>query len=158
MADEVRKLAERTTTATKQIRDMIRSIQTETAEAVHQMDSGTKEVEEGIILADNAGIALHEVVTSASQMYDLITQIAASSQEQSRTSESVAKSVSTISAISSESASTVMDIARNVTEINNLAEIMKDLLLQIDVGTQKSVAEHKTNLPPYKQRSLMARN
>lgn len=158
VADEVRKLAERTTTATKQIRDMIRSIQTETAEAVHQMDSGTKEVEEGIILADNAGIALHEVVTSASQMYDLITQIAASSQEQSRTSESVAKSVSTISAISSESASTVMDIARNVTEINNLAEIMKDLLLQIDVGTQKSVAEHKTNLPPYKQRSLMARN
>lgn len=115
-------------------------------------------MEEGIILADNAGIALHEVVTSASQMYDLITQIAASSQEQSRTSESVAKSVSTISSISSESASTVMDIARNVTEINNLAEIMKDLLLQIDVGTQKNVIEQRNNLQPYKQKSLMARN
>ena len=147
VADEVRKLAERTTTATKQIRDMIRSIQKETVEAVEQMQTGTKQVEEGINLADTAGIALTQVVNSAHQMHELIGQIASSSQEQSRTSESVAKSVSTISSISAESASTVMDIAKNITELNHLTEVLKDLILQVNVGTPqgngKSVAGGK---------------
>lgn len=145
VADEVRKLAERTTTATKQIRDMIRSIQKETIEAVEQMQVGTKQVEEGIVLADNAGIALNQVVDSAHQMHDLIGQIAASSQEQSRTSENIAKNVSTISAISAESATTVMDIARNITELNNLTEILKELTLQVNVGSPQQKAKVSGN-------------
>jgi len=145
VADEVRKLAERTTTATKQIRDMIRSIQKETVGAVEQMQVGTKQVEEGIILADSAGVALNQVVDSAHQMHDLIGQIAASSQEQSRTSENIAKNVSTISSISAESATTVMDIARNITELNNLTEILKELILQVNVGTPQQKGKLNDN-------------
>ena len=136
VADEVRKLAERTTVATKQIREMIQSIQRETTEAVEQMQEGSREVQEGITLADNAGDALKQVVRSAGQMYDLVNTIASAAQEQSTTSDTIARNVTAISTISTESASTIMDVARNVTELSQLAEVLKELTSQVDLTGQ----------------------
>ena len=136
VADEVRKLAERTTVATKQIRDMIQSIQKETTGAVRQMQEGSREVQEGIALADNAGDALKQVVRSAGQMYDLVNTIASAAQEQSSTSDTIARNVTAISTISTESASTIMDVARNVTELSQLAEVLKELTSQVDLAGQ----------------------
>ncbi|MFP4529421.1 MAG: methyl-accepting chemotaxis protein, partial [Candidatus Kapaibacterium sp.] len=89
VADEVRKLAERTTEATKQIASMIKGIQRETSEAVDAMQRGTEEVSSGITLADSAGDALGKIVGSTQDVLDMINQIAAASEEQSSTSEEI---------------------------------------------------------------------
>ncbi len=60
-AEEVRKLAERSSKATQDIADLIKGIQAETNEAVRTMEEGTREVEEGTRLADVAGSSLKEI-------------------------------------------------------------------------------------------------
>lgn len=147
VADEVRKLAERTTTATKQIREMITSIQKETTEAVQQMRDGSREVEQGIAMADNAGEALKQVVMSAGHMVELVSSIAGAAQEQSLTSDTIARNVTNISTISTESASTIMDVARNVTELSQLAEILKELTSQVDVTGRTRKNGHHSATP-----------
>ncbi len=120
VADEVRKLAERTTDATKQIATMIKGVQKETQDAVVIMKKGNEEVNEGISLADKAGMALEEVVTSSNEVKDMINNIAAASEEQSSTSELMAKNVEAISQVSNES-------ARQITEVSIASEKMGEL-------------------------------
>ncbi len=120
VADEVRKLAERTTDATKQIATMIKGVQKETQDAVAIMKKGNDEVNEGIALADKAGEALEEVVTSSNEVKDMINSIAAASEEQSSTSELMAKNVEAISQVANES-------ARQITEISTASEKMGEL-------------------------------
>ena len=79
VADEVRKLAERTTKATKEIAGMIKKIQSDTTGAVQSMEEGTQEVERGIELADRAGTSLKEIVGVSQKVTDMVTQIAAAS-------------------------------------------------------------------------------
>ena len=76
MADEVRKLAERTGAARKEIAGMVVSIQKESQEAVQAMQRGSGEVESGIALAGEARQALTRVVGEASGVLDQVTQIA----------------------------------------------------------------------------------
>jgi methyl-accepting chemotaxis protein len=83
VADEVRKLAERTTIATKEIASTIRAIQAETSSAVQAMDEGIKEVDKGAGLAVQAGVWLQKIVGGARQVADMISEIAASSRTQS---------------------------------------------------------------------------
>jgi len=99
VADEVRKLAERTTEATKQIAKMIKGIQKETDQAVVAMNKGTIEVQNGIDLADKAGESLNHILTSTQDVLDMINQIAAASEEQSATSEQISKNVMSISKV-----------------------------------------------------------
>mgnify|MGYP002784550034 CR=1 FL=1 len=124
VADEVRKLAERTTQATKQITTMINAIQRETSDAVQVMNEGNEQVKQGITLADNAGSALHTVVTSSESMVELIQNIAAASEEQSAAGENVSVSVNRITAISESTASDVSAIAEAA---QNLAHMTSDL-------------------------------
>ena len=75
VADEVRKLAERAARATKDITGLIKGIQVETSEAVTVMEEGTREVEEGTKLADQAGAALREIEQIVKQTAGLVTEI-----------------------------------------------------------------------------------
>src|SRR5205085_10849113 len=75
VADEVRKLAERTTTATKEIAQMIKSIQDETKVAVTAMEEGTKQVEDGVKTTSQAGDALKEIIQMSEQVGEMITHI-----------------------------------------------------------------------------------
>ncbi|MFY8000513.1 MAG: methyl-accepting chemotaxis protein [Candidatus Kapaibacteriota bacterium] len=124
VADEVRKLAERTTQATKQITITITGIQRETADAVRVMNDGNVRVQEGITLADNAGAALQSVVKSSESMVEMIQGIAVASEEQSAAGESISGSVQRIAAISHESAEDVVAIA---VATENLGGMMGDL-------------------------------
>ncbi|MCL5268864.1 MAG: methyl-accepting chemotaxis protein [Bacteroidetes bacterium] len=141
VADEVRKLAERTTQATKQIEDMIRSIQSETREAVDSMKKGTEEVEEGMLLANKAGEALEKMVAEAQKSVDMINQIAAASEEQSTTSEQISRNVESISSVSSESAAGVSQIARSSDDLNRLTENLRNLVSKFTVDNSRRFGE-----------------
>jgi len=86
VADEVRKLAERTAQATKQIGATIRAVQKETAQAVGGIQRGTGKVREGLGLAEQANTLLGIIVTSVQEVQNLARTIAAASDEQSSTS------------------------------------------------------------------------
>jgi len=128
VADEVRKLAERTTEATKQIANMIKGIQKETEEAVRAMQQGTNEVNSGIVLADKAGKALQEIVQSSQDVWDMINQIAAATEEQSSTAEQVAKNVSSISQVTSDTANRVQDVAKSAEDLAKQTDLLRTLL------------------------------
>jgi methyl-accepting chemotaxis protein len=128
VADEVRKLAERTTRATKEIADMIRKIQKDTVGAVTSMDEGTKEVEQGIALADKAGTSLSQIVSVIQQVTDMIAQIATASEEQSGASDEISKNVEAISKVTSETALGTQQIARAAEDLNRLTENLERLV------------------------------
>ncbi len=111
VADEVRKLAERTSEATKQISSMIIGVQQETQKAVDAMNKGTKEVNAGISFADNAGEALSKIVDSSGQLKDMVSQMASANEEQSATSEEISKNIGTITQVSIESAKRIEGVS-----------------------------------------------
>ncbi len=141
VADEVRKLAERTTQATKQIEEMIKAIQTETTEAVESMKKGTDEVKEGMVLADKAGAALEKMVAESQKSVDMINQIAAASEEQSSTSEQISRNVEAISSVSSESAAGVSQIARSSDDLNRMTEKLRNLVAKFTVDNSRRLME-----------------
>jgi methyl-accepting chemotaxis protein len=128
VADEVRKLAERTTRATKEIADMIREIQTETRGAVEAMQEGTVQVTSGIELADKAGASLHEIVATAQEVADAITQIATASEEQSTTSEEISRNIEAISRVTSENSGSTVQLVSAAEDLNRLTAELHELI------------------------------
>ena len=133
VADEVRKLAERTTKATKEIAVMIKRIQNDTKEAVVSMNEGTKEVEVGKELAEKAGGSLRQIIGSSDKVVDIITQVAAASEEQSSAAEQISKNIESISNVTHESASGTQQIARAAEDLNRLTDNLQNLISQFKV-------------------------
>ena len=131
VADEVRKLAERSSESTGEISKMIFSIQAETEQVVMAMKEGEEEVREGLQLAREAGVALDKIVQSSSKMVDMITQIAAASEEQSVTSEHIAKSIEKISTAAEDTTAAVEGIAHIATELDSSSERMRQDVQQL---------------------------
>jgi methyl-accepting chemotaxis protein len=128
VADEVRKLAERTSKATQEIAVMIKHIQKDTEGAVVSMQQGTREVERGKILAEKAGDSLKEIITGAEKVADIVTQVAAASEEQSRASEQITKNLEQITNVTQESANGVRQIAHAAEELNQLTGNLQSLI------------------------------
>ena len=133
VADEVRKLAERTTKATKEIAMMIKRIQKDTGGAVESMEQGTKEVEIGKQLAEKAGTALQEIIRGAEQAVDIVSQVAAASEEQSSTAEQISKNIESISSVTQQSASGFQQIAHASEDLNRLTLNLQELVAQFKV-------------------------
>lgn len=133
VADEVRKLAERTGKATGEITDMIKGIQSETAEAVQSMGEGAKKVETGRELADKAGTSLNEIVNMSRQVVDQIQQIATASEQQSTAAEQISKNMENIASIARESATGSEQAAAAAEELNKNAEGMQQIVAQFRV-------------------------
>lgn len=96
VADEVRKLAERTSTATKEIGAMIKDIQSQTADAVSAMDRGRKEAEAGEVSSHQAEEALVRIVDDINRVKDMVAQIATAAEEQAMTSTDITKNLDEI--------------------------------------------------------------
>jgi PAS domain S-box-containing protein len=133
VADEVRKLAERTTKATKEIATMIKQIQKDTSGAVESMEQGTKEVEVGKQLAEKAGTSLQEIIHGAEQVLDIVSQVAAASEEQSSASEQISKNIESISSVTQESASGIQQIAHASEDLNRLTLNLQELVARFKV-------------------------
>lgn len=130
VADEVRKLAERTGKATKEIANMIREIQGDTKEAVLAMDNGIKEVNNGKLLVNRAGEELNKIIDETNKVADLISQVAAANEEQSSTSEEITRNLDTIDKVMQETSSGIHQIAMATEDLNRLTNTLKELINQ----------------------------
>ncbi|MFZ5980111.1 MAG: methyl-accepting chemotaxis protein [Candidatus Zixiibacteriota bacterium] len=128
VADEVRKLAERTGKATGEITQMIKGIQQETEEAVTSMEAGVQEVDKGRELVDKAGNNLTEIVNMSQQVNQMIKQIANASEEQSAAAENISQNIDKISEVTKETASGTEQSAKAAEELNRQAETLQEMV------------------------------
>ena len=138
VADEVRKLAERTTAATKQISELTAQLERETRAAVEVMAQGKSSVGESMALAERAGASLEEIVVGAGETLDRVAQIAAASEEQSATSEQIGRSVEAISEVTGQSARDVTGIAETAEGLRRLNEDLQRLIGRFTVDVAGS--------------------
>ena len=104
VADEVQRLAERAANATKQIEVLVRTIQTDTNEAVVSMERTTTDVVGGALLAENAGAALGEIEDVSNQIAQLVQNISASARQQATSSQSISRNMQVLREISQQTA------------------------------------------------------
>ncbi len=128
VADEVRKLAERTSQATKDIADRISGIQSAAAGAVEAVKLGSSEVESGVGLAKDASASLDSIVQASSGAMDLVQRIAAATEEQSAASEEVTQNMENIASITKQSSVYAQQIK---SAAEDLAKLTVDLRKQI---------------------------
>jgi methyl-accepting chemotaxis protein len=124
VADEVRKLAERTSTATAEISDMINAIQTETSNAVTTMEKGSSEVSDGVALANQAGQSLLNINNSVKRVVDMIEQIAESTRSQSEATDEITKRVEDIAEMAKENTGSIDE---STIATRDLQKLSKDL-------------------------------
>ena len=96
--------------------------------AVTSMGEGTRQVDEGIKLADKAGDSLKEIVGISQKVTDMVAQIAAASEQQSSASEQISKNVEAISTVTGETAQGTQQIARAAEDLNRLTENLQQYI------------------------------
>jgi methyl-accepting chemotaxis protein len=121
VADEVRKLAERTTKATKEIGDMIRQIQQDTKSAVASMDQGTNQVGQGVELANNTGEALSKIHSMINSTAEMIQQIASATEKQSTATRQIAGDLEAMTQTTRQTSSGIAESAQACHELSTLA-------------------------------------
>ncbi|MEX0730466.1 MAG: methyl-accepting chemotaxis protein [Aquisalimonadaceae bacterium] len=124
VADEVQRLAERSGNATKQIEALVKTIQTDTNEAVISMEESTAGVVSGARLAENAGEALREIESTSKQLAVLIQSISESARQQSQAAANISDTMNVIQEITSQTSAGTNETA---TSIGNLADLANDL-------------------------------
>ncbi len=140
VADEVRKLAERTTSATKEIGEMIKRIQGETKLVVRSMNEGTSQVENGMKLADNASVSLSEIISSVSHIVERINQIAAASHQQSSAAEEISHNMERISHVANQVSSATGELAGTSDTLSELTRHLRQLIEHFRLGGRSSAA------------------
>lgn len=124
VADEVQRLAERSTDATKQIEGLVRTIQSDTQEAVASMEQSTAGVVKGANLAQNAGAALNEIEETSNRMARIIQTISDSAQQQSSAAVNISETMNMIQEITTQTSTGTNETA---TSIGNLADLANEL-------------------------------
>jgi len=125
VAEEVQRLAERSAESAKQIAALVRTIQTDTQDAVAAMEKSTQGVVEGAKLADNAGAALAQIDQVSRQLADLITQIAQQTQAEAASASKVASNIQTIFTVTEQTAEGTRSTAELVRELARVAEDLR---------------------------------
>ncbi|WP_428386274.1 methyl-accepting chemotaxis protein [Mucisphaera sp.] len=128
VADEVRKLADRTTKATEEIAESIEAIQEGTGTAVERMQSGTSRVSQGVARAEEAGESLESIVAGSNEVYRLVESIATASSEQASASQGVTSSVTEISTVISSSAEGSKQASEAIELLSRKAEQLSALI------------------------------
>ena len=130
VADEVRKLAEKSTQSTKEIADLIQSIQREARQAVENMERSTHIVEEGLSLGNDLGAALHKISNVVTEVYKFSQEIGAATNEQSVGSSQIAKATSRLTEITQEINSAVEEQASGAQAVVRAMDKMRELVQQ----------------------------
>lgn len=142
VADEVRKLAERTTVATKEIARMIEAIQQETQSTVLAMEEGNRHVKEGVRATGEAGDSLQLIITKSQEVGDMITMIATAATEQSSTTEEVKNSMQQISTIVEATTIGTQQAAKACQDLSGLTHDLQNLVGRFRLGSGSTHAAH----------------
>jgi twitching motility protein PilJ len=126
VADEVQRLAERSASATKQIEGLVKTIQTDTNEAVISMEQTTSEVVRGANLSKDAGVALDEIQNVSTNLAKLIANISDAAKLQSASAGHIATTMNVVQEITSQTTSATFDTARSVSELANMADALRE--------------------------------
>lgn len=125
VAEEVQRLAERSADATRQIAALVKTIQTDTLDAVAAMERSTQGVVEGARLSDSAGAALAEIDAVSRKLADLIEQIAQTSQNEAALAGEVAGNIQHIFAVTEQTGNSTRTTAEQVQELAKMAEELR---------------------------------
>jgi methyl-accepting chemotaxis protein len=139
VADEVRKLAERTTTATKEIAEMIATIQDGTKGAVQAMQIGSQQVQDGVSSTARAGESLQQIIRMSEEVGSMISQIDTAAAQQSQATAGVNQNMDRIAQVVKESAVAARESAKACQDLSELA-----LALQNMVGSFKLAHESES--------------
>ena len=125
VADEVQRLAERASAATKQIAALVKTIQTDTNEAVISMEQTTTEVVQGARLAQDAGVALEEIEGTSKDLAALIQTISDAARKQSETAGQISSTMAVIQEITTSTTEGSDATARSIGELAEMASEMR---------------------------------
>ena len=125
VADEVQRLAERSADATKQIEALVKTIQTDTSEAVNSMERSTSEVVTGAKLAEDAGGALFEIEHVSDKLAVLIEQISEATKSQTTAASNITETMDKTLEITSKTTDETDETANSITNLADLATDMK---------------------------------
>jgi len=133
VAEEIRKLAERSARATRDVGGLIKGIQNETAEALDAMEKGMKEVKGGSTLAEQARQSLQDISNVVRQSAELIEEISAASEEQARVTRNLAGAMQTVSSITLETSAGAHETAQTIQGMVSLSEQLNEAISQFKV-------------------------
>ncbi len=125
VAEEVQRLAERSADATKQIAALVKTIQTDTQDAVAAMERSTKGVVDGAALSDNAGTALSEIDRISRQLAQLIEAISQAASDEATSANNVAANIQHIFAVTEQTGAGTRATSDQVRELNRMAEELR---------------------------------
>jgi twitching motility protein PilJ len=128
VADEVQRLAERSGAATKQIEALVKTIQSDTNEAVISMEQTTTEVVRGAHLAQDAGVALEEIENVSTNLAELIQNISNAAKQQASSAGQISNTMTVVQEIASQTSKGTKDSAASVGELAGQAEEMRKLV------------------------------
>ena len=134
VADEVRKLAEKTMASTNDVGNAISAIQGSAGQSVAAMDKALAEVEKAAELAKQSGEALQGIVTKVEESADQVSAIATASEQQSATSDEINQSIVSVNEMSSQTAQAMGEASRAVSELARQAERMSELISEMKRG------------------------
>jgi methyl-accepting chemotaxis protein len=137
VADEVRKLAERSQRETRAISDLIRDVQVGTRDAVKAMESGSGKVEVGTAKADQAGLALTEILEAVEAMVERVGAIASAAQEMTGSSRGVVDAMASISAIVEEGSAATEEMAAQASQVGESIESIASAAEQSSGATRQ---------------------
>jgi methyl-accepting chemotaxis protein len=148
VAEEVRKLAEKSTQSTKEISDLIEGIQKEAREAVENMEKSTAMVQQGLELGGDLNSALKKISDVVSEVYKYAQQIGGATNEQSAGSSQIAKATSRLTEITQEINSTIEEQATGAQSVVRAMEKMREVVQQATSSSSQlaAMAEHSSKL------------
>jgi methyl-accepting chemotaxis protein len=132
VADEVRKLAEKTMQATREVGEAIGGIQQGTMRNVDNVDQAARTIEEATALANVSGSALAEIVTMVESASDQVRSIATAAEEQSATSTVINDSIENVSTVSSETANAMTQASRAVASLAAQTRVLRSLIEELE--------------------------
>ena len=131
VADEVRKLAEKTMTSTLDVSNAIRAIQESTDKSMGAVDNAVQRISEATALANQSGTALEEIVATVEATSDQVQAIAAASEEQSAASEEINRSIIEVNDMSRLTAEAMAEATQAVSDLANQAHKLTDLIQEM---------------------------